>query len=295
MTVLAWHDVCYRKNIRLRFPSSLGFIQWKNLWHKDKGPRLNAKSSPGRSCISFPSWGAAGLVRVGTGNSPSVSLLPVYLWGAARTMKAWSRCCLLDTHLHSCQLGWLTAPDFRKTTGIQHNQCLPVCLRWAWGIQQCRVSAPLSTFWIWLVQCLNRSRHGEEQGKIRFLIQSGCAAWFCWDPHVCASRTRMEDGVFTGLWFACPLFQSGDTAVPKVPLTAAGSPGACHKRGNPNWLCVCNPHLYLLLSCQCDCWPFPSSAAECSFLLGCGHGTNTSMVQGCWHSWDWKLAQCSSK
>lgn len=75
---------------------------------------------------------------------------------------------------------------------------------------------------------LDLARHWEEQGNIRFLIQSGCAASFC--QVVCL---QSKDGVFTGVWFACSLSQSGGTAVPKVPVTAAGSPRACHKRGNP--------------------------------------------------------------
>lgn len=166
MTVLAWHDICYRKNIRLRFPSSLGFIQWKNLWHKDKGPKLNAKSSLGRSCISFPSRGAASLVRVGTGNSPRVSL---------KGLQAQWR--------HGADAAFCTAANWadsqHQTSG---KPLVSSTARGERGIQQGRVWAPLSTFWIWLV---NAPRCGEEQGKIRFLTQSGYAAWFCQDSCVC--------------------------------------------------------------------------------------------------------------
>lgn len=144
------------------------------------------------------------------------------------------------------------------------------------------MAAPLSTFWIWLVQHLNAPGRGEELGKTRFLIQSGCAAWFYQDPCVCASRAGMV--VFTALWSACPLSQSGDTAVPKVPVTAAGSPSACHREEIQN-TCGCVTPIF---SCYCH-------LSRC-VTVGHSHPQLTP-------SWDvvmaptqdQKLAQCSSK
>lgn len=189
MTVLAWRDIRYRENIRLRFPSSPGFIQWKNLWHKDKGPRLNAKSSPGSSCISFPSWGAAGLVCVGIGNSPGISLLPVYLqrgfvWSRS-TLKARSKCCLSDAHLYSCQMSRLLAPDFRKSTSIQHSQCLPVCPREDPAVQDVSPTEQIPDLpWTIPDTCWFAG------GKVVYPSQGVyilCAAWVFWDFHACTA------------------------------------------------------------------------------------------------------------
>lgn len=48
-----------------------------------RGQRLNAASSPGRSCISFPPWGAARTVRAGTGTALGAFSPPASVRGAA--------------------------------------------------------------------------------------------------------------------------------------------------------------------------------------------------------------------